>query len=164
LNIRRVIAVTIVGASLGVSLGGCSSFSSFSLDYFKPTPPTIQVQLESTPPGADAKTSVGPGCKTPCSVSLAAPDTGFSVAYTLDKFEPQTVQVKVIRNPGDATSSASTLTDPNPVFAELQAAAPPPKAHKPIRPKKPRAPKPVAAAPADAGFPDPNATPDAPAH
>ncbi len=142
-----------------MSLGGCSSFSSFSLDYFKPTPPSIQVQLESTPPGADAKTSVGPGCKTPCSVSVAAPDTGFSVAYTLDKFEPQTVQVKVIRNPGDVTSPASTVTDPNPVFAELQPAAPPAKAHKPIRPKKPRAPKPVAAAPADSGFPDPNATP-----
>ena len=122
-----------------MSLGGCSSFSSFSLDYFKPTPPSIQVQLESTPPGADAKTSVGPGCKTPCSVSVAAPDTGFSVAYTLDKFEPQTVQVKVIRNPGDVTSPASTVTDPNPVFAELQPAAPPAKAHKPIRPKKPRA-------------------------
>lgn len=140
-----------------MSLGGCSSFSSFSLDYFKPTPPSIQVQLESTPSGADAKTSVGPGCKTPCSVSVAAPDTGFSVAYTLDKFEPQTVQVKVIRNPGDVTSPASTVTDPNPVFAELQPAAPPAKAHKPIRPKKPRAPKPVAAAPADSS--DPNASP-----
>jgi hypothetical protein len=155
----RVIAVAIMGASLGMSLGGCSSFSSFSLDYFKPTPPSIQVQLESTPAGADAKTSVGPGCKTPCSVSVAAPDTGFSVAYTLDRFEPQTVQVKVIRNPGDVTSPASAVTDPNPVFAELQAAAPPAKAHKPIRPKKPGAPKPVAAAPADSGFPDPNAAP-----
>jgi hypothetical protein len=157
LKMHRVIAAAIIGASLGMSLGGCSSFSSFSLDYFKPTPPSIQVQLESTPPGADAKTSVGPGCKTPCSVSVAAPDTGFSVAYTLDKFEPQTVQVKVIRNPGDVTSPASTVTDPNPVFAELQPAAPPAKARKPIRPKKPRAPKPVAAAPADSS--DPNASP-----
>jgi hypothetical protein len=155
LKIRRVIAVAIVGAGLGLSLGGCSSFSSLSLDYFKSTPPSIQVQLESTPPGADAKTSVGPGCKTPCSVSVAAPDAGFSVAYTLDKFEPQTVQVKVMRNPGDFSTSATTVTDPNPVFAELQPAAPPPKARKTMRPKKPKSPKP-AAAPAD-----PNAEPTA---
>jgi hypothetical protein len=161
-KMRRFIAMAIAGAGLGTSLGGCSSFS---FDYFKSTPPSIQVQLESSPPGADAKTSIGPGCKTPCSVSVAAPDTGFSVAYTLDKFEPQTVQVKVIRNPGDFTSPATTVTDPNPVFAELQAAAPPPKVHKPMRPKKPK-PKPVAAAPADAAFPDPNAAPAAaaPAH
>ena len=157
---RRVIAAAIAGASLGSSLGGCSSFS---FDYFKSTPPSIQVQLESTPPGADAKTSIGPGCKTPCSVSVPAPDSGFSVAYTLDKFEPQTVQVKVIRNPGDFTSPAATLTDPSPVFAELQPAAPLAKARKP---KKPKAPKPTAAAPTDSSFPDPNATPvaTAPAH
>ena len=118
---RRVIAAAIAGESLGSSLGGCSSFS---FDYFKSTPPSIQVQLESTPPGADAKTSIGPGCKTPCSVSVPAPDSGFSVAYTLDKFEPQTVQVKVIRNPGEFSGTATTVTDPNPVYAELQAAAP----------------------------------------
>ena len=75
---RRVIAIAVAGASIG----GCSSFG----DYFKSTPPTIEVQLESQPPGADAKTSLGPGCKTPCSVSVAAPDTGFSVQYTLNKF------------------------------------------------------------------------------
>jgi hypothetical protein len=69
---RRVITIAVAAASLG----GCSSFS---LDSFKPTPPSIQVQLESTPPGADAKTSLGPSCKTPCSVSVPAPDAGFSV-------------------------------------------------------------------------------------
>jgi hypothetical protein len=156
LKMHRVIAVAITGAGLGMSLGGCSSFS---FDYFKSTPPSIQVQLESTPPGADAKTSIGPGCKTPCSVSVAAPDTGFSVAYTLDKFEPQTVQVKVIRNPGDFSSPATTVADPNPVFAELQPTGPLAKAHKATRPKKPKAPKPAAAAPAESGFPDPNAAP-----
>lgn len=86
-------------------------------DYFKSTPPSVQVQLESQPSGADAKSSLGPGCKTPCSVSVPAPDSGFSVSYTLDKYQPATVQVKVIRNPGDLSTSASTTTDPNPVFA-----------------------------------------------
>jgi len=156
LKMRRVIAMAILGTSLLVGLGGCSSFS---FDYFKSAPPAVQVQLESNPPGADARTSLGPGCKTPCSVSVPAPDTGFSVAYTLNKFQPATVQVQVIHNPGDVGTSATTVTDPNPVFAELQPAGPPPKpVRKPMRPKKP---KPAAAAPADAAFPDPIAPPAA---
>jgi hypothetical protein len=146
---RRVIAI----AAAGASLGGCSSFSVG--DYFKSTPPTIQVQLESQPPGADAKTSLGPGCKTPCSVSVAAPDTGFAVQYTLNKFQPATVQVQVIHNPGDLTASATTVTDPNPVFAELQPAGPPPKA-KGMKPKSvTKKPKPGAGS--TSPFPDPNA-------
>jgi hypothetical protein len=146
---RRVIAIAVASASLG----GCSSFSVG--DYFKSTPPTIQVQLESNPPGADAKTSLGPGCKTPCSVSVQAPDTGFSVSYTLDKYQSANVPVQVIHNPGDLTSQGTTTTDPNPVFAELQRAGPPPRAHH--GPKKTKKPKPAAAAPAESPFPDPNA-------
>src|SRR3984893_10528615 len=106
---RRVIAI----AATGLSLAGCSSFST---DYFKSTPPTMQVQLESAPPGADARTSLGPGCKTPCSVAVTPPDTGFSVNYTLNRFLPVTVPVQVIRNPGDFSTPASTTIDPNPVF------------------------------------------------
>jgi hypothetical protein len=146
---RRVIAIAVAGASLG----GCSSFSVG--DYFKSTPPTIQVQLESNPPGADAKTSVGPGCKTPCSVSFPAPDGGFSVSYTLNNYQPANVPVQVIKNPGDLTSSGTTTTDPNPVFAELQPAGPLP--HKGMKPKKIK--KSKAGAPADTPFPDPNAAP-----
>jgi hypothetical protein len=152
---RRVVAIALAGASLG----GCSSFS-FG-DYFKSTPPAIQVQLESNPPGADAKTSLGPGCKTPCSVSVNAPDTGFSVMYTLNKYQPATVDVKVIHNPADFGSSATTVTDPNPVFAELQPAGPPPKPHKGTKPKRIAKPNPAAAsAPAEQSpFPVPNAAP-----
>lgn len=142
---RRLIAIAVAGASLG----GCTSTSSFS-DYFKSTPPAIQVQLESQPAGADAKTSLGPGCKTPCSVSVPAPDTGFSVTFLLPKFEPATVPVNVIRN-----SDGPAVTDPNPVFAELHKAGPPPKAMKPKSVKK----KPKPAAPAESPFPDPNAPP-----
>lgn len=148
---RRLIAIAIAGASLC----GCSSFSIS--DYFKSTPPNIQVQIDSKPPGADAHTSLGPGCKTPCSVTVAAPDTGFSVSYTLAKHQPATVQVNVIRSPGDSTTPATTTTDPNPVFAELQPAGPPPKAHGPSTKKK--KPKTATPAEADSPFPDPNAPP-----
>jgi hypothetical protein len=154
---RRVIVIAVAGAGLA----GCSSLpSSFSLDAFKSAPPTVQVQLDSTPPGADARTSVGPGCKTPCSVSVAAPDAGFSVTYTLNKYQPATVPVQVVRNPGDFTSPATTMVDPNPVVAELQPTAPPPKAAKtkPKR-KKPKAPKGTAEAPTGSPFPDPGQAP-----
>lgn len=143
-NMRRVIAIAVVGASLG----GCSSFSVG--DYFKSTPPSLQVQLESNPPGADAKTSLGPGCKTPCTVSVSAPETGFSVEYTLPKFQPAVVEVKLVQNSGE------TITDPNPVYAELQPAGPPKaKGTKPKSVKK--KPKPAASSPAPSPFPEPNA-------
>src|SRR5215470_16173715 len=114
MSVRHVMAIALAGGCLG----GCSSMPSLSWDYFKSTPPSIQVQLESQPPGADAHTSVGPGCKTPCSVSVAAPDTGFTVTYSLPKFQPATVQVQVIRVPADMTTPATTTIDPNPVVAE----------------------------------------------
>jgi hypothetical protein len=146
---RRVIAIAVAG----YSVAGCSSFS---LDSFKPTPPTVQIQLESTPPGADAVTSLGPACKTPCAVAVPAPDSGFSVTYTLNKFQPVTIPVQVIRIPGDFSAPGSTTVDPNPVVAELQPAGPPPKTarKKMLKPKPPKPPK-SAAAPAGSTFPAP---------
>ena len=151
---RRVIVIALAGASLA----GCSTFS---MDAFRSTPPTVQVQLDSIPSGADAKTSVGPGCKTPCSVAVPALDTGFSVTYTMNKFLPVTVPVQIINNPGDFSTPASTTIDPNPVVAELKQAGPPPK---PVRrpPPRPKKPKPAAAA-APAGSPFPPPTPPPPA-
>ena len=125
----RVIAV--VAVSLG--LAGCSSTS---FDMFKSKPPEVTLQLESVPPGADATTSVGPGCKTPCSVTVAAADN-FTVTYALKKYQPETVQVTVTKQTG-----SPPVLDPNPVVAELKPATP---VKKPAK-KKPRAP---AAAPAD---------------
>ena len=160
---RRVIVIAVAGASLA----GCSSFpsmSSFSLDAFKSAPPTVQVQLDSVPQGADARTSLGPGCKTPCAVAVPAPDSGFSVTYTLAKFLPATIPVQVIRIPGDFSSPGSTTFDPNPVVAELQPAGPPPKPSRKMMRPKPKKPKPPkdAAAPAGSPFPNP-AQPAAPA-
>jgi hypothetical protein len=146
---RRVILI----AAAGFGLAGCSSFS---MDAFKPTPPMVQVQLDSTPQGADAKTSLGPGCKTPCTVSVAAPDSGFTVSYTMNKFEPITVPVRVVHVAADFGSPATTNIDPNPVVAELQPSGPPPKAarKKVMRPKKPKPPTGAAAPPADSAFPN----------
>ena len=154
---RRAFALAVAG----ISLAGCSSFST---DYFKSTPTTIQVQLESTPPGADARTSLGPGCKTPCSVSVLPPETGFTVNYTLQGMQPTSVPVRVTKESGGMFSSDTFKVAPNPVFAELQPAAPPPRVHKPHPKRKPvAAAAPAGAAPAaaapDSAFPNPNAAP-----
>ena len=89
---RRVIAIAVAGAGLA----GCSSLS---WDMFKSTPPNLQVQLESNPPGADAHTSLGPGCKTPCSVTTPVPGASFSVSYTLPNHQPATVPVNIVETP-----------------------------------------------------------------
>jgi hypothetical protein len=156
---RRVIAI----AAAGLSLAGCSSFST---DYFKSAPPTLQVQIESNPPGADARTSLGQNCKTPCSVALTVPDAGgFTVSYTMARFQPATVPVQINRVPGDIFTASTAKADPNPVVAELQPAGPPPKsARKMMRPKKPKAPKDTAATPPpdDSAFPAQGSPPPPP--
>ena len=92
---------------------------------------------------------------------VPAPDAGFSVTFAGPKFQPVTVPVQVIRNPGDFASPPTTIIEPSPVFAELAPAAPPSKARKPMRPK-PKKPKAAAAAPA-AGSAFPAAAPAQPA-
>ncbi|MCL2714419.1 MAG: hypothetical protein FWD68_07530 [Alphaproteobacteria bacterium] len=115
-------------------LAGCSS-----LDFFKSSPPNIQLQLDSNPPGADARTSLGPSCKTPCSVTVATGEP-FSVSYTMDKYQPATVQVNVTKNGGDLFTSATAIADPNPVRADLQPMTPPKPARRPhARAKGPKA-------------------------
>lgn len=143
---RRVFLLT----AAGLSLAGCSSFS---MDAFKSAPEPVTVQFESTPPGAEAKTSVGPACTTPCSLPIVT-EGNFEVTFTLPKFQPVTVPVSVTRVPGDFTSPARTTVDPSPVAVELQPATPPRKGRKASK-KRAAAP---AAAPAEAGttpFPNP---------
>ena len=146
--------IVIAAASLG--LAGCSSFSSLSLDSLKPAPTPVNLQLDSVPPGADARTSLGPSCKTPCSVPVTT-DGGFSVSFALDKYAPLTVPVQVTRTGGDFLSAATTTIDPNPVVAELQPAKPPMRSVRKMVKKRKPAPAtsapPAAAAPAAAPEP-----------
>jgi hypothetical protein len=107
---RRIGLVVIAAAALG----GCASFS----DSFKSAPTPVTVQLESVPPGADAVTSIGPGCKTPCSLEVPA-ENAFTVTFTAPKSQAVTVPVTVTRVPGDFTTPASTVVEPNPIMAEL---------------------------------------------
>lgn len=141
----------IVVVAAGLGLAGCSSFSM--PEMFKSAPPTVTIQLESQPAGAEARTSGGQTCQTPCSLSVPA-EGDFNVTFSLPKYAPETVPVQVVRQQQDGLTGSSlpATVDPNPVYAELQLAPPPgrkSKAKAAPRPKKPRA-TPAAAAPADA--------------
>ncbi len=123
------------------------------MDAFKSAPTPVTVQFDSVPPGADVVTSVGPGCKTPCSIPIAT-ETGFSATFNLAKYQPMTVPVSVTKVPGDFTTAATTTVEPNPVVAELQPTTPPRRAAR--RAAKKRAAAPAAAAPAEGSpFPAP---------
>ena len=130
------------------------------MDYFKSTPPTMQIQLESTPPGADARTSLGPSCKTPCTVTVPVPESPFTVSYTLNQFQPVTVPVQVTGSPGNLLTAGTTRIDPNPVVAQLQPNVPPKPVRKPMRPKKPQKPAAAGSPFPDAGQAPPPASPN----
>jgi len=101
----------------------------------------MEIALESNPPGANAMTSLGPGCTTPCAVSVPLPTGEFSVSYTLNDYQPVTVPVRVFGSPASLGGPGTTAIDPNPVIAQLQPIAPPPKPA-PVR-KKPKPPAPA---------------------
>ena len=122
-------------ALTGLCLAGCTG---------KPNPPLFEIQLESTPPGVEARTSFGPSCKTPCSVNTPLPDGNFAVTYTLEGFLPVTVPVAVTGSPAGFMMPGTSRIEPNPVVATLQPIEPP----KPVKPQRPKRPKNAAAAPA----------------
>ena len=145
--------ITIIGGAL--ALAACSSNTEFlNLDSLKPGPAMDTVRFESEPPGAEAKTSNGQTCRTPCALSLPA-DAPITVTFSLEGYTPETDQLEVIN-----TTGTPPQLRPNPVLAELTPAPPPPKPvkKKPVRRKpvagkpaaKKPAPKPAAAAPAPA--------------
>ncbi len=111
----------------------------------------VQVQADHShavdridPPGAEARTSQGGTCRTPCTQEVSLAGGEITVSYALNGYLPASVTVRP--GPPDATTA---LLDPNPVFAELRPATapkpPPPK--KKRRPKAPPAPAAVEAAP-----------------
>jgi hypothetical protein len=142
----RVVAIVIGG----LALAACSSTPDWmSLDALKPAPVKDTVRFESEPPGADAKTSDGQTCRTPC--ALAVPSNGpITVSFALNGYEPDSETIEPISN-----NNGFPEMRPNPVQVELTPAPPPPKpVKKPVRKKtasksaaKPK-PKTPAAAPA----------------
>jgi len=110
-----------------------------SLDFkgaFSSAPTSGIVAAQSEPPGAEAKSSTGPSCRTPCSLEL--PATGdFTVSFALAGYKPQTIPVRALPAESNGFGSAPTPAhfDPSPVFAQLEPIAPPPKAKRRPPPK-----------------------------
>ena len=107
------------------------------------------VNLDSDPSGAEATTSLGGGCRTPCSLEVAA-DGPFTVTFTHEGYASATVQVKIQHARMGVSERQFT---PNPVSAQLapvaEPAPPQPAPKKTIatpRPPQPAPKEPVAAA------------------
>jgi len=86
--------VRVCALSGALLLGGCAGMS---WDWMPSMPgmsssANVSLTIESDPPGADAKTSVGPSCRTPCMVPVAA-DREFTVSYALNGYLPQVIAV-----------------------------------------------------------------------
>jgi hypothetical protein len=140
-----------VSAIAGVLLllGGCASWTP-NWNFLTGGPSNVSLTIESDPPGADAKTSIGPSCRTPCMLPVPA-DRSFTVNYSLNGYLPQVVQVgprgagntqvDVAGGTGEEIAAQPELT-PNPVYAQLQPAPPPapPARRGGGRPKQPKQP------------------------
>jgi len=105
-----------------------------SLDFFRSAPATEVLRVESEPPGADARTTQGEACRTPC--ELTVPSGGeMAVNFALNGYQSMTVPVR---------AETGGRLQPNPVYAELQPLTPPrPGKKRPGAAKK----KPIAKAP-----------------
>jgi hypothetical protein len=145
---RKVIAI----AACGFTLAACSATMS-SLSFLKPAPSSEALRIESEPPGAEAKTSLGQSCRTPCELGVQTAGE-FSVTLALAGFQPQTITVRPeapqVTRDSEVAASPPRLA-PNPVYVELQPAPAAP----PAKPVAPRKKKPVAAAPRAAPAPAP---------
>lgn len=134
-----------------------------SLDGLKPAPAMDTVRFESEPPGAEAKTSTGQTCRTPCALALPV-NAPINVTFTLTGYSPETETLEPITAIGSPTNLR-----PNPVTVELTPAPVQPRstkkpAAKKTSPKPPAAKKtsakPAAAAPAGStAAPAPQAAP-----
>jgi hypothetical protein len=149
-SMTRLVRVSaLAGASL---LAGCTSWSP-SWDWvpsLSGSGANVSLTIESDPPGADAKTSLGPSCRTPCMLPVPG-DREFTVNYSLNGYLPQTIAVvpRTPDNPRPDVESGGAMgsveVTPNPVYAQLQPAPPPPpptrKGRGRPKAKKPAAPK-----------------------
>ena len=112
----------------GLALAACSSSPDWmSLDALKPAPAKDTIRFESDPPGAEAKTSDGQVCRTPC--ALAVPAGGpLTVTFALNGYEPDSETIQPVSN-----NNGFPEMQPNPVQVDLTPASPPPKPMKPVK-------------------------------
>jgi len=85
---------------------------------------TEQFQIVSDPPGAEARTSMGLVCTTPCTLQVGRKDE-FTVTISKAGYQPAQIPVSTKVNTGGGPAFADALTGagpdhhPNPVEADL---------------------------------------------
>ena len=125
-----------VAIAVSLALAGCGSLNTSGLmpDLGGGYP----IKLESDPVGAEARTSLGPSCRTPCTVAVPARGE-FTVTFALAGYEAQTVPVSILASgPIGSDYSAAVQFAPNPVVALLEPAPPAQAARKKTSKGKPR--------------------------
>ena len=132
---HRVLAV----AGGALALAACSSSPDWMSFGGVKSGMLDTVSFESEPPGAEAKTSNGQTCRTPCSLALPV-ESPLTVTFTLNGYAPESEKLEMIQATGEPPHFG-----PNPVVVELSPAAAQPRATKKPA-KKPAAKKPAAAA------------------
>ena len=143
---KSVVRVCAIVSALTVA--GCASWTP-SWDWIPSSLSSganVSLTIESDPPGADAKTSLGASCRTPCMIPVPA-DREFTVNYSLNGYIPQVVPVRprvaeTFRSDGDLGGAALAELAPNPVYAQLEPAPPPAPVRKGGRPRAKQPPPP----------------------
>ncbi len=136
----RVIAVM----TCGLTLAACSSswMPSFDMPSFGGGGSGVtSLAVESDPPGAQASAG-GASCVTPCRLNVAV-NGPFNVSVALNGYAPQSIPIRVVqpddpRLGSDDVGAGAPRLDPNPVYVELERAAPPPAAPTKKKPKRPQ--------------------------
>jgi hypothetical protein len=140
---NRFLAVVIAG----ICLASCSSTSTPSpastststpsrgyFDAFKQKPESTVMLIESNPAGAQAKTSFGKTCTTPCTM-LIGESTDFTVTFTLAGHVSQTLPVHATMKPAGWTEPPAPAFDPPSLFPTLEKETSPAVARKPSKPR-----------------------------
>lgn len=148
----RVIAIVCMGLALAACEGNSDFFKAdWAKSSFRFEPPLQTVHFESEPAGAEAKTSNGQSCRTPCALALPG-DKPLGVTFSLPGYQIDNEQIELV-SMGNNTSELR----PNPVLVELTPLPPPPKPTKKkfipkrkvtAKPAPKRVVRPTAAAPA----------------
>jgi hypothetical protein len=104
----------------GLGLAACGTSQTIpGLDAFKPKPTTTALLVQTNPDGADARSSLGGTCRTPCTMAIATAGD-FTLSFVRDGYEPQTVTVHSTMSEGGYTTPASPTLDPNVVSVALK--------------------------------------------
>jgi hypothetical protein len=110
-----------------------TSTSSGFFNAFKEKPTKTLLLIESNPGGAQATTSFGQTCTTPCTM-LIGESNDFTVTFTLPGYVSQTLTVHAKMNSGGWTAAPSPVFDPPSLFPTLEKEAAP-VARKPGKPR-----------------------------